>query len=151
MQKYTKFEIDRCVTVNTPKNPLYKYCLCVFKLWMKRNDHQLRDWQVTPTPCSILQFLSYSHTFLTVLKVYLPDYNVGKEGVILPLFLYRKNEVFILIFFFTKIKPLIAWNTCICLKLEKPYKQPRVNNEWKWTLLRMNEVINRGTSTFQRT
>lgn len=59
--------------------------------------------------CSILQFLSYSHTFLTVLKVYLPDYNVGKEGVILPLFLYRKkNEVFILIFFFTKIKPLIA-------------------------------------------
>lgn len=62
-----------------------------------------------PTPCSILQFLSYSHTFLTVLKVYLPDYNVGKEGVILPLFLYRKkNEVFILIFFFTKIKPLIA-------------------------------------------
>lgn len=59
--------------------------------------------------CSILKFLSYSHTFLTVLKVYLPDYNVGKEGVILPLFLYRKkNEVFILIFFFTKIKPLIA-------------------------------------------
>lgn len=59
--------------------------------------------------CSILKFLSYSNTFLTVLKVYLPDYNVGKEGVILPLFLYRKkNEVFILIFFFTKIKPLIA-------------------------------------------
>lgn len=59
--------------------------------------------------CSILKFLSYSHTFLTVLKVYLPDNNVGKEGVILPLFLYRKkNEVFILIFFFTKIKPLIA-------------------------------------------
>lgn len=58
--------------------------------------------------CSILQFLSYSHTFLTVLKVYLPDNNVGKEGAILLLFLYRKNEVFILIFFFTKIKPLIA-------------------------------------------
>lgn len=61
-----------------------------------------------PTPCSILQFLSYSHTFLTVLKVYLPDYNVGKEGVILPLFLYRKNLSVCIDFFFTKIKPLIA-------------------------------------------
>lgn len=58
--------------------------------------------------CSILQCLSYSHTFLTVLKVYLPDYNVGKEGVILPLFLYRKNLTVYIDFFFTKIKPLIA-------------------------------------------
>lgn len=61
-----------------------------------------------PTPCSILQCLSYSHTFLTVLKVYLPDNNVGKEGVILPLFLYRKNLSVYIDFFFTKIKPLIA-------------------------------------------
>lgn len=63
-----------------------------------------------PTPCSILQFLSYSHTFLTVLKVYLPDYNVGKEGVILPLFLYRKKWSVYIDFFLYKDK------TSYCLK-----------------------------------
>lgn len=61
--------------------------------------------------CSILKFLSYSHTFPTVLKVYLPDYNVGKEGVILPLFLYRKKKWSVYIDFF-----LYKDKTSYCLK-----------------------------------
>lgn len=70
--------------------------------------------------CSIFKFLFYFYIFFIVLKVYLLDYNVGKEGVILFLFFYwKKNEVFILIFFFIKIKFFIVWNICICFKLEK--------------------------------
>lgn len=69
--------------------------------------------------CSIFKFLFYFYIFFIVLKVYLLDYNVGKEGVILFLFFYWKNLSVYIDFFFIKIKFFIVWNICICFKLEK--------------------------------
>lgn len=54
--------------------------------------------------CSIFKFLFYFYIFFIVLKVYLLDYNVGKEGVILFLFFYWKKWSVYIDFFFYKDK-----------------------------------------------